>query len=79
MMTDYTPVDCGLHSEYELACMHQDRLKLSWRDAAGEVHIETIIPLDLRTHNSEEFMVVAGTDGTELEIRLDRITHFSRT
>ncbi|HAJ92405.1 MAG TPA: transcriptional antiterminator, Rof [Gammaproteobacteria bacterium] len=77
-MTDYIPVDCGLHSEYELAIMHQDKLELGWRDADGKVHIEMVFPLDLRTRNSEEFMVIAGADGTELEIRLDHITHFSR-
>ena len=78
-MTDYSPVDCGLHSEYELAIMHHDRLKLGWRDAAGAIHSETVIPVDLRTRNSEEFMVVSVSNGTQLEIRLDRITHFSRT
>jgi Rho-binding antiterminator len=77
-MTDYTPVDCGLHSEYELAILHQDKLELSWREADGKARIETIIPLDLRTRNNEEFLLVSGADGTELEIRLDRITHFGR-
>jgi len=78
-MTDYSPVDCGLHSEYELAIMHHDRLKPGWRDAAGAIHLKTVIPADLRTRNSEEFMVVSVSNGTQLEIRLDRITHFSRT
>jgi len=78
-MTDYTPVDCGLHSEYELAIMHRDKLKLTWRDADGETCIDTITPTDLRTRNSEEFLVVSGADGMEFEIRLDRIMRFSRT
>jgi len=78
MMTDYTPVDCGLHSEYELAIMHHDRLKLGWRDAAGTIHLETVIPVDLRTRCNEEFLMVSAPDGTQLEIRLDRISHFSQ-
>ena len=78
-MTDYTPVDCGLHSEYELAIiMHRDNLKLTWRDANGETCSDTITPTDLRTRNSEEFLVVSGADGMEFEIRLDRILHCSR-
>ena len=77
-MTDYTPVDCGLHSEYELAIMHQDKLKLTWRDAGGKTCIDTITPTDLRTCNSEEFLVVSGAAGMEFEIRLDRILRFSR-
>ena len=78
-MTDYTPVDCGLQSEYELAIMHRDKLKLTWSDADGETCIYTITPTDLRTRNSEEFLVVSGADGMEFEIRLDRIMRFSRT
>ena len=77
-MTDYIPVDCGLHSEFELAIMHQHKVKLGWRDADGKVHIEMVFPLDLRTRNTEEFLMLAGADGTELEIRLDRITDFSQ-
>ena len=77
MMTDYTPVDCGLHSDHELAIMHRDRRKPGWRDAAGAIHLETVIPVDLRTRCNEEFLVVS-IYRTQLEIRLDRITHFSR-
>jgi Rho-binding antiterminator len=78
-MTDYTPVDCGLHSEYELAIMHRDKLKLTWRDADGKTCSDTITPTDLRTRNSKEFLVVSDADGMEREIRLDRILHCSRT
>jgi Rho-binding antiterminator len=77
-MTDYTPIDCGLHSEFELAIMHHDRLKLSWRDADGAVHIETLLPTDLGTRNSEEFMLASDADGTAVEIRLDCILRFER-
>jgi Rho-binding antiterminator len=79
MMTDYTPVDCGLHSEYELAIMHRDKLTLTWCEADGKTCSDTITPTDLRTRNSEEFLVVSDSGGMELEIRLDRILHFSRT
>ena len=79
MMTEYTTVDCGLHSAYELAIMRRDRIKLGWRDTAGATHLETVIPVDLRTRSNEEFLVVSVTDGTQREIRLDRITHFSQT
>ena len=77
-MTDDIPVDCSLHSEYELAIMHRDKLKPGWRDASGETCIATIIPVDLRTRNREEFLAVSGADGTEPEIRPDRILHCSR-
>lgn len=78
-MTDYTPVGCGLHSAYELAIMHRDRMKLGWRDTAGAIYLETVIPADLRTRSKEEFLVVSVADRTQLEIRFDRITYFSQT
>ncbi|MEN8204664.1 MAG: transcriptional antiterminator, Rof [Pseudomonadota bacterium] len=73
MMTDYTPIDCGLHSQYELAILQHRKLRLSWCDADGTGHIETVTPTDLLTRNREEFMVVTGEHGVEHEIRLDRI------
>ena len=73
-MTDYRPIDCGLHSEYELAIMHARKLRLSWYDHTGAKHIELLVPTDLRTRNGEEFMVALSAGGKELEIRLDRIT-----
>lgn len=77
-MTDYTPIDCGRHSEFELAIMHRDTLNLIWRDAHGVTHTEVVIAADLLTRNSEEFMRVSTTNGIEREIRLDRILQFSR-
>jgi Rho-binding antiterminator len=78
-MTDYTPVDCGLHSEYELAIMHRQTLRLTWRDTDGEQQTKTVIPADLRTRGHEEFLMVMGNDSIEQAVRLDRIVHFSQT
>jgi len=74
---DYVPIDCGLYSEYELAIMHRDRLRLSWRDSSGNVHIGIVTPTDLRTRSGAEFMIATEQDGATLEIRLDRIMQFS--
>jgi Rho-binding antiterminator len=71
--TDYTPIDCSLYSEYELAIMHGKRLRVSWRDADGPARIEVLVPIDLRTCQGEEFLVVIDRHGTERQIRLDRI------
>jgi Rho-binding antiterminator len=75
--TDYVPVDCGVYSEYELAIMHRDKLRLSWHDAAGNAHIGVVMPTDLRTRNGAEFMIVTEQDGSTLEIRLDRILQYT--
>lgn len=71
--TDYRPIDCRLYSEYELAIMHGERLRISWRDAEGSPRIEVLIPVDLRTRQGEEFLVAKDHNGLEREIRLDRI------
>ncbi len=72
-MTDYTPIDCEIYSRYELAIMRGNRLRVSWRDADGQPHIEVLRPKDLRTHEHEEFLVAETGDGTLLELRLDYI------
>jgi Rho-binding antiterminator len=73
--TDYKPVDCGLHSGYELLIMQRRCCTLDWRDAAGRVRIQVVTPTDLHTRNGAEFMEVTDAAGMTLEIRLDRIQH----
>ncbi|HSN18711.1 MAG TPA: transcriptional antiterminator, Rof [Gammaproteobacteria bacterium] len=72
-MTDYQPIDCGLHSEYELAIMHRTPLILSWRGNDGLDHLETLLPQDLETCRGEEFLVLLNAAGEQLKVRLDRI------
>ena len=77
MTTDYRPVDCGLHSEYELAIMHASMLRVSWRDSCGAKHTGLLLPTDLYSRNGEEFMVAQTPSGETLEIRLDRISGYT--
>jgi Rho-binding antiterminator len=72
-MSDYTPIDCGLYSRYELAILRRHRLRLSWRDAGGLARIDTVTPVDLATRGGEEFLVIEQSDGHRLDVRLDRI------
>ena len=75
-MTDYTPVDCGLHSSYELAIMQHQLVRLSWLDNEASMHTETVLPTDLVTRNGEEFMRITRAGVDSLEIRLDHIRRF---
>ena len=72
-MTDYTPVDCGLHSEYELAIMQHRRLALSWHDEVQIDYSETVTPVDLYTQDDGEYLRVRDSHDLEHIIRLDRI------
>jgi Rho-binding antiterminator len=73
--TNYKPVDCGLHSEYELLIMQRRSCRLGWHDIEGTRHTRVVTPTDLYTRNSEEFMRVTDAGGVSLEIRLDRIRY----
>ncbi|MEZ5542278.1 MAG: transcriptional antiterminator, Rof [Pseudomonadota bacterium] len=72
-MTDYIPIDCAIHSDYELAIMRRRQLRLTWRGEDSVIHIKTVTPTDLRTCNHEEFIDVTDVEGTTYSIRLDRI------
>lgn len=72
-MTDYVPIDCAVHSGYELAIMHRQRLRLTWRGDDGLIHIKMVTPTNLRTLNHEEFMDVIDEQGDTYSIRLDHI------
>lgn len=72
MMTDYRPIDCGLHSEYELAIMLHRKIRLTWRDSQ-EKHRETVLPEDIHTRDHAEYLVFRTEDGRQLEIRLDHV------
>ena len=76
-MTDdnnsYIPIECGLHSEYELAIIHKEKCILKWNDDNNVQQTETILPLDIFIKNKQEFLKFITTDNTTLEIRLDKI------
>lgn len=72
-MTDYTPIDCGQYSEYELAILNRQRLRITWREADGQSRIDALMPVDLQTRNHEEFLRVENSAGRHFELRLDYI------
>ena len=73
-MTDYAPIDCGLHSQYELAIMQRQRLRLSWTTDSLPVIACSVIVEDIFTRAGQEFLQVRDEKDREHTIRLDRIT-----
>ena len=73
----YLPVPCELHSQYELAIMQRQTLKLVWRDGQ-QTHISTVAPLDLQTRQGQEFLIAKDQQGQRLQIRLDYIQQHTR-
>jgi transcriptional antiterminator Rof (Rho-off) len=78
-MTDdpdnYQGISCADYSQYELWIMHRQPLTLAWQDQFGHEHIASLLPVDLRTRQHEEFLVARLPEGDTVEIRLDRIRH----
>ena len=68
----YTPISCAGYSEYELAILHRQRLRLTWCED-NVIYDRVVMPLDLQTRNSEEFLICRDGADETLTIRLDRI------
>lgn len=73
-MSDYTPVDCVLHSAYELAIMQHRRLALTWHGDLQADYSEMVTPVDLFTQDGGEYLRVRDSRDLGHSIRLDRIT-----
>jgi transcriptional antiterminator Rof (Rho-off) len=75
-MSDYTPISCEQYARFELWIIRGQRLRLAWREEQQDaiLHIERVGPVDLRTREHVEYLVVKRDDGELLELRLDRIS-----
>ena len=72
-MSDYTPIDCGLYSEYELAIIRRQKLRISWQGDDGLSHMAIVTPLDLQTRSGAEYLLARDHVGNALDLRLDHI------
>lgn len=72
-MSKYQPVTCELHSQYEVWIMHKTLLDLIWLDFEKGKTIMQVMPVDIKTHQHEEFLQVQGPQSEPISIRLDRI------
>lgn len=71
-ISDYQPISCDVYSQYELAIMHRQRLRLTWREA-NVCFTLLVMPRDLETDNGEEFLHCELPSGARARVRLDRI------
>ncbi|MEK7260980.1 MAG: hypothetical protein AAB068_02950, partial [Pseudomonadota bacterium] len=51
--TGYMPISCDLHSEYELAILRRQWLRLAWVNG-DVIHNEVVLPLDLKTARHDD-------------------------
>ena len=75
----YIPIECGLHSAYEVAIMHKNLLHLDWNDSDKMQHKDNVMPLDLKTIDHKEFLIAKASNNESHQIRLDKILHSNVT
>jgi len=74
MSNDYQAVSCKTHSEYELAIMRGQQLRVSWQPPTGKLITEILRPHDVITHQGAEYLLALDANGVDKKIRLDKIT-----
>lgn len=73
MSDQYRPIDCNLHSQYELYIMHREQLRMAWLDEQGQEHLDLLMPKDIRTELGAEYIICENGHHVTEKIRLDRI------
>jgi transcriptional antiterminator Rof (Rho-off) len=76
-MSDYEPIACGVHEQYQLAVMRGAWLDLEWIDGEGRRSVRRLLPKDVRTRNGAEYLTAEDQAGAGFEIRLDWIKRAS--
>lgn len=70
----YQAISCDLHSQYELAITHKNKLSLTWSNEEDVVTQSNIIPVDALTKNKAEYLVAKKHEQNDVFlIRLDHI------
>lgn len=72
-MSEYKPIACALHEQYQLAVMKKASLDLVWDDESGEERRDRVRPKDVYTREKAEYLLVDIENIGAIEIRLDRI------
>ncbi|WP_456372636.1 transcriptional antiterminator, Rof [Thiolapillus sp.] len=73
MNDDYSPIPCGLHSEYELLAMRRARVVLVHVDERGQEQQLQGRVEDVFTRQGAEYLRLALAGGEIVDLRLDRI------
>jgi Rho-binding antiterminator len=71
MELDYQPIACMQHERLEFSVLRKIPLMLEYSGKR-----ERVLPLDVATRNGAEWLKFRREDGSEEEIRLDRIAFF---
>jgi transcriptional antiterminator Rof (Rho-off) len=70
MTTDYRPIACDRHSEFELLAMHAEVVELEVDGCAEALRGRVA---DVLAHDGAEYLVLLTDDGRRHRLRLDRL------
>lgn len=74
-MSDYTPIDCGIHDHLELTAMRGVPVTVRFVDEEGSPKTIRAARLDtIRVADGAEFAVFVLEDEERMEVRLDRLS-----
>jgi Rho-binding antiterminator len=76
MEQEYLPIACMQHERLEFSVLRRIPLMLKYR-LDDQHRIEKVMPLDVATRDSAEWLKFRREDGSEEEIRLDWILSFA--
>jgi transcriptional antiterminator Rof (Rho-off) len=72
-LSEYQPIACGLHEQYQYAVIKKRQLELLFLDVSGEIIRVVGLPKDVFTRHKAEYLRIENNAGETLDIRLDRI------
>ncbi|BBP04863.1 hypothetical protein TPL01_12740 [Sulfuriferula plumbiphila] len=72
----YQPIACAQHERLEFAVLRRIPLWLHYLAEDGQEHEASVMPLDVQTRQSGEWLVMRYADGSTGELRLDHLQYF---
>jgi Rho-binding antiterminator len=72
-LSDYQPIACGLHEQYQFAVMKHYWLDLVWKDEMDAKHSARVLPIDVFTRDKAEYLQIEINRNKVVDIRLDQI------
>ena len=70
--TGYKPISCANYDQYEIAILHGSKMHLTWQ-TGNVIYDQVVTPLNLRTAQGEEHLILRLASGETAEVRLDHI------
>lgn len=65
MSDNYKPVSCEIHSQYELAIIRGQQMRIRWQVNENESLTEILKPYNVVTRQGSEYLIAHDINGAE--------------